>query len=206
MTIIHLIYGLSYFIILYTLYISASLYYLIIDLNLKSKITINSAIKDLDNIIYYSNLSQFSQIFLGKYYLNIVFYCLNKLIINHIIIHLSKTTDILFVKIIEIIFAEFKKIPFIPIYFPIKYSIKYLAIAFKCISIKIKSTSKLLEIILNIISLIVCIIPFYLIYVCFEPDSKKILYIEMPILIYLMFNMWICGRTIKDIEEQYGTF
>ena len=206
MIIIQLIYGFIYYIIVHIIYISPSLYFIFIDLDLKSKNSFDEIIKDLSNIIYYSNLSQFTQIFFGKYYINIIFYYINKLMINHVIIHLSKTTDIIFVKILENIFNEFYKISFISIYFPIKYSLKYIGISFKCISIRIKNISKYLDLIFNVISLIISLIPFYLIYLCFENDSKKILFIEVPMFIYLVFNMWRVGRTIKDIEDQYGSF
>jgi len=32
------------------------------------------------------------------------------------------------------------------------------------------------------------------------------MFIEVPIFIYLVFNMWICGRAINEIEKQYGAF
>ena len=204
---LQLIYGFIYLIIKYTICILPSLYYIFYDLDLKSKNSINVAIKDLSNIIYNSKLFEFTQIFFGKFYLNIIFYYLNKLTISHIIFDLSKTTDIIFVKILENIFTEFYKIPFIPTYFPFRYLLKYIGIAFKCISIKTnKNTSKFLDLVLNIFSLVICSIPFYLLYVCFENDSKKIIFIELPIVIYFVFNIWICGRAIKDIEEHYGAF
>ena len=119
---------------------------------------------------------------------------------------LSKTTDIIFVKILNDIFSEFYSIPFTPIYLPLKYFIKYIGITFKCISQKIKNTSKSLDIILNVFALTICIIPFYLIYICFENDSKIIIFLEIPIFIYLVFNMWKCGRAIWEIEEHFGKF
>ena len=204
--IIQLIYGFIYLIIIYTICILPSLYYIFIDLDLKSKNTFNETFKDLSNIIYYCTYLQFTQIFFGKYYLNIIFYFLIKLLINDVIIFLSQTTDIIFVKILDNIFTEFYRIPIISIYFPLKYFLKYIGISFKCISIKINNISKFLEIILNVISLVICFIPFYLLYVCFENDSKKIIFMEIPIFIYLVFNMWICGRALKYIEDQYGKF
>lgn len=87
----------------------------------KSRNTIYDTIKDLSNIIYNSNFYEFTQIFLGKYYLNIILYFWNRFANKYVIFHLSKTTDIIFVKILENIFTEFNKIPFIPIYFPLKY-------------------------------------------------------------------------------------
>ena len=155
--------------------------------------------------IYFSTMKQFTQIFFGKYYLNIILYFINKLLIKHTVIYLSETTDIIFVKILANLYSEFYKIP-ISIYFPLKYFLKYIGISFKAISIKNKNVSKMLEILLNVLALTICIIPFYLLYVCFENDSKKILFIEVPAFIYLVFNMWICGRAITDIEKQYGAF
>lgn len=40
----------------------------------KSRNTIYDTIKDLSNIIYNSNFYEFTQIFLGKYYLNIILF------------------------------------------------------------------------------------------------------------------------------------
>jgi len=205
MILIQLIYGIFYFIINYTICILPSLYYIFIDLDLKSKSDFNQTIKDLANIIYFSTMKQFTQIFFGKYYLNIILYFINKLLIKHTVIYLSETTDIIFVKILANLYSEFYKIP-ISIYFPLKYFLKYIGISFKAISIKNKNVSKMLEILLNVLALTICIIPFYLLYVCFENDSKKILFIEVPAFIYLVFNMWICGRAITDIEKQYGAF
>ena len=206
MLLIQLIYGLLYFIINYTICISPSLYYIFIDLDFKSKNNFKQTIKDLTEIIYYSNFMQFTQIFFGKYYLNLLIYFLNKFMATHTVIFLSKTTDIIFVKILDNLFSQFFKIIPISIYFPLKYVLKYIGISFKAISIKIKNISKYLDIILNIFALTICIIPFYLLYVCFENDSKKIIFIEVPIFIYLVFNMWICGKAISEIEKQYGTF
>ena len=173
MAIIQVVIGFIYFTIIYIICIIPSLYYIFIDLNLRSKEHLNATIKNLSNIIYYSNLLEFTQIFLGKYYLNIILYFSNKLLIKHSIMFLSKTTDILFVKILNDIFSEFYSNPFIPVYLPLKYFIKYIGITFICISKKIKNISKSLDIILNVFALIICIIPFYLIYACFENDSKK---------------------------------
>ena len=205
MLLIQLIYGLLYFIINYTICILPSLYYILIDLDFKSKNNFNRTIKDLSEIIYYSTMKQFTQILLGKYYLNILLYFFNILLIKHTIISLSKTTDIIFVKILDNLYNEFLKIPF-SLYFPLKYILKYIGISFKAISIKMKNISKILDIILNVLALTICIIPFYLLYICFENDSKKIIFIEVPIFIYLVFNMWICGRAINEIEKQYGAF
>ena len=190
-------------IIHYTICILPSLYYILVDLDLKSNHTINETIKNLSNIIYYSNLSQFTQIFLGKYCLNLVFYYVNKLTINHVIIFLSKTTDIIFVKILEKILIEFDNIFIIPIYFPLKYLLKFIGIAFWCISKRNIIGFGILHLILNIISLVIIIIPFYLLFVCFENDSKKILFMEIPIIIYSLFNMWLCGKVINEIEENH---
>ena len=206
MIILQLVYGFIYFIFKYTLCILPSLYYIFIDLDIKSRNNFIVAIKNLNNIIYYSNILQFTQIFFGKHYLNIVLYFFNKLLINDVIIYLSKTTDILFVKILEDLFTEFYRIPIISIYFPLKYLLKYIGISFKTISLAINNISKYLELILNVFALILCLIPFYSLYICFENDLKRILFIETPLSIYLIFNMWICGRTIKNIEEKYGSF
>ena len=202
---IQLIYGLIYFIINFTICVLPSLYYIFIDLDFKSKNNFKQTIKDLTEIIYYSTMKKFMQIFLGKYYLNALLYYLNTLIVNHTIISLSKTTDIIFVKILDNIYSEYHKLS-VSFFFPLKYVLKYIGISFKAISIKIKNISKYLDIVLNIFALTICIIPFYLLYICFENDSKKIMFIEVPIFIYLVFNMWICGRAINEIEKQYGAF
>ena len=80
MIIIQIVIGFIYFIIIYIICILPSLYYIFIDLNLKSKDKLSATIKDLTNIIYYSNLMEFTQIFLGKYCLNIILYYSTKLL------------------------------------------------------------------------------------------------------------------------------
>ena len=200
MIILQLIYGFLYFIIAYIICIFPSLYYILLDLDLKSKKNLFDAIKNLSSIIYNSNYNEFTQIFLGKYYLNIIFYYFIKLENNNIIFFLSNTTDIVFVKILEQLFIEFYKIPFIPIYFPLKYLIIYIGISFQCIYIKAKNSSpKFFELMINVISLILALIPFYLMYICFENDSKRIIFIEIPLFIYIVFNIWICGKALNNI-------
>ena len=173
---------------------------MLFDLNLKSNNSIYNVIKDLSNIIYNSNYYQFTQIFLGKYYLNIVFYFWNKYSIKYVIYHLAKTTDIISMKILEELFTEFFRIFFIPIYFPLKYLLIYIGIAFKCISIKTNNKfSKCFEILLNTISLVIGFLTCYLMYACFENDSKKIIFMEIPLFIYIVFDLWICGKTLNNL-------
>ena len=201
MLILHLIYAFIYFIIIYAICVLPSLYYIFIDLEFKSKKTPFDAIRDLSIIIYNSNYYEFMQIFLGKYYLNVITYCFSRLIVNHIVYFISQTTDILFVKILEEIFNEFYYVPFVPIYFPLKYFLIYVGYAFKCISIKLgKGTETFFEIILNAISLVVTLMPAYVMYACFVNDSKRIIFMQIPLFIYTVFNMFICGRALNNIS------
>jgi len=205
MFILQLLYGFIYLFINYTISILPSLYYILYDLDLKSKNTLFDAIKYLSNIIYNSKFFEFTQIFLGKYWLNIIFYYFCKLNNYHTIFYLSKTTDIIFVKILKTIYTEFYKRPFISAYFPLKYLLMYIGKAFQCISIKIKKrVSKLLDIIINIIALIITFIPFYSIYACYENDSKRIIFIEIPLFIYIIFNIWISGKALNDIIDSFN--
>ena len=197
MIILNLIYAFAYFIILYTICFSPSLYYVFVDLDFKSKAAPLEAIKDLSDIIYNSNYYEFIQIFLGKYCLNVISYCFTRLIVYHTIFFLSRTTDILFVKILENIFIEFYNIPFFPIYFPLKYFLMYCGYAFQCIFKN--SVGKFCEIILNMISLVVTLLPGCVMYSCFVHDSKRIIFMQIPLFIYTVFNMWICGRALNDI-------
>ena len=201
MLLLHLIYAFIYFTIIYAICVLPSLYYILIDLKLKSKETLFDAIKDLSNIIYNSNYYEFIQIFLGKYCLNVISYCFSRLIVYHTVFFVSKTTDILFVKILEKIFIKFYYMPFLPIYFPLKYFLMYIGYAFQCISIKLgKCTSTFFEIILNVISLIVTLMPVCVMYACFVHDSKRIIFMQIPLFIYTVFNMFICGRALNDIS------
>ena len=200
MVVLQLIYGFIYLLIRYAICILPSIYYILFDLNLKSKNSVYELCKDLSNIIYNSRYYEFAQIFLGKYCLNIVFYFWNYLAIIYVNNSLSKNTDIIFVNILEEIFTRFYRILFIPMYFPLIYILMYIGIAFKCLSIKIKIRSKIfLELILNLISLIIGFMPSYSMYACFENNSKKIIFVEIPLLIYLIFNLWISGRTLNTI-------
>ena len=199
MIIFHLIYAFIYFAIIYGICALPSVYYIFIDLNFKSKADPFDAIKDLSNIIYNSNYHEFIQIFLGKYCLNVVSYFSTRLIVYHTIFFLSRTTDILFVTILEKIFIEFYNIPFFPIYFPLKYFLMYVGYAFQCIFIKINCVAICFEIILNVISLVITLIPACVMYICFVQDSKRIIFMQIPLLIYTIFNMWICGSTLNDI-------
>ena len=183
MLLLQLIYGIIYFIIKYIMFILPSLYYIFIDLNLKSNLSPYNLIKNISDTIYKSNLLVFAQIFLGKFCLNIPFFLLNQLTIKHVIEYLARGTVIVFVDILDKVFIEFND-NWYAILFPIKYIIMYIAFAFQCIKIKTnKNNSKCLSIILNIISLVIGILPFYLIYPCFEKNQKKIIFFEIPLLI-----------------------
>ena len=200
--ILNLIYAFIYLIIIYSICVLPSLYYIFLDLDFKSKKGPFDAIKDLSNILYNSKYYEFIQIFLGKYCLNVISYCFSKLIVDHTIIFVSKTTDILFVKILENIFNEFYHIPFFPIYFPLKYFLMYIGYAFKCISIKTGNiSSSCFEIILNVISLVVALIPACIMYACFVYDSKRIIFMQIPLFIYTVFNIWRCGAALNLIEN-----
>ena len=204
MFILQLIYGFIFLCIKYVINILPSIYYILFDLNLKSRNTVYDTIKDLSNIIYNSNYYDFTQIFLGKYYLNILLYFWNRFANKYVIFHLSKTTDIIFVKILENIFTEFNKIPFVPIYFPLKYLLMLFGIAFKCIYIKLNGTSfKIYDLLLNAISLFIGFGPLYLMYACFENDSKRIIFTEIPLFIYIVFNIWICGKALNKLNNLF---
>ncbi len=200
MLLLESLYGLIYFIIKYIMFILPSLYYIFIDLNLKSNFTPYNIIKGISDSIYKSNFFVFIQIFVGKYCLNIPFFFLNKLTLKHVIIYLADTSDIVFIHILNRIFNEFKW--FYQNLFPLKYIIMYISYSFKCINIKSnKKYSKCLSIILNIISLIIGLLPFYLMYPCFEKDTKKIIFFEIPLLFYAIINLLLSGRILNRVEN-----
>jgi len=182
------------------MFILPSLYYIFIDLNLKSNFTPYNIIKGISDSIYKSNFFVFIQIFVGKYCLNIPFFFLNKLALKHVIIYLADTSDIVFIHILNRIFNEFKW--FYQNLFPLKYIIMYISYSFKCINIKSnKKYSKCLSIILNIISLTIGLLPFYLMYLCFEKDTKKIIFFEIPLLFYAIINLLLSGRILNRVEN-----
>jgi len=200
MLLLESLYGLIYFIIKYIMFILPSLYYIFIDLNLKSNFTPYNIIKGISDSIYKSNFFVFIQIFVGKYCLNIPFFFLNKLALKHVIIYLADTSDIVFIHILNRIFNEFKW--FYQNLFPLKYIIMYISYSFKCINIKSnKKYSKCLSIILNIISLTIGLLPFYLMYLCFEKDTKKIIFFEIPLLFYAIINLLLSGRILNRVEN-----
>ena len=202
MLLLELLYGLIYFIIKYIKFIFPSLYYIFIDLNLKSNFTPYNIIKGICDSIYKSNFFVFIQIFLGKYCLNIPFFFLNLLTLKHVIHFLTETSDIVFIHIIDRVFNEFKKNWFYQNLFPLKYIIMYITYCFKCINIKSnKKYSKCLSIILNIISLVIGLLPFYLMYPCFEKNIKKIIFFEIPLLIYAIINLLLNGRIQNRVEN-----
>jgi hypothetical protein len=198
------LYGLIYFIIKYIKFILPSLYYIFIDLNLKSNLTPYYIIKGISDSIYKSNFLVFIQIFLGKYCLNIPFFFLNLLTLKHVIHFLTESSDIVFIHILDKVFDEFKENWFYQILFPLKYIIMYIAYSFECINIKSnKGCSKCLSIILNIISLVIGLLPFYLMYPCFEKNTKKIIFFEIPLLIYAIINLLLSGRIQNHVVEKF---
>ena len=202
MLLLESLYGLIYFIIKYIMFILPSLYYIFIDLNLKSNFTPYNIIKGISDSIYKSNFFVFIQIFVGKYCLNIPIFFLNLLTLEHIIHYLADTSDIVFIHILDKVFNEFKNNWFYQNLFPLKYIIMYISYSFKCINIKSnKKYSKCLSIILNIISLIIGLLPFYLMYPCFEKNTKKIIFFEIPLLIYAIINLLLSGRILNRVEN-----
>jgi hypothetical protein len=80
----------------------------------------------------------------------------------------------------------------------------YIAYSFECINIKSnKGCSKCLSIILNIISLVIGLLPFYLMYPCFEKNTKKIIFFEIPLLIYAIINLLLSGRIQNHVVEKF---
>ena len=198
MLLLQLIYGLIYFIIKYLLFILPSIYYIFIDLNLKTNLIPYYVIKNLSDIIYNSNFWVLLQIFSGKYCLNIPFYFLNLLSIKHVINYLNKTSDIVFIDILANVFQKYTKCWYYFNLFPIKFLIMYVYSAFRCINIKMnKKLSSCFSFIINIISLIFGLSPLYLMYACFENNKQKIIFFEVPLLIYSIINLYVCSQVLK---------
>ena len=81
----------------------------------------------------------------------------------------------------------------------------YISLAFQLIKIKTDNMdSKCLSFALNIISLMIGILPFYLMYPCFEKNTKRIIFFEIPILIYGIVNLLLAGRIQNRIENDEG--
>ena len=196
MILLNFFYGIIYLIIKYSLFILHSLYYIFIDLNIKYNSSPYYIIKNLSDVIYNSNFFVFIQIFLGKFCLNIPCFFLNVLGIKHILCYLSDTTEIIFVDILSDVFKEYKDEWFYANLFPIKYILMYIAMLFNCIY---KKTSIKFSIILNIISLILGLLPFYLLYPCYDKNTKRNLFFGIPLIAYAIANLFICGNVMKNI-------
>ena len=144
----------------------------------------------------------FIQIFLGKYCLNIPVYILNYITKNNIITYLSNNTDIVFVYMLDKVFEKYYLLITI---IPIVSLIMYISLAFQLIKIKTDNmNSKCLSFALNIISLMIGILPFYLMYPCFEKNTKRIIFFEIPLLIYGIVNLLLAGRIQNRIENDEG--
>ena len=197
-----ILYGLIYFIIKYLMIILPSLYYIFIDLDCKSNLAPYYIIKNISDKIYNSNFLVFIQIFLGKYCLNIPVYILNYITKHNIITYLSNNTDIVFVYMLDKVFENYYLLITI---IPIVSLIMYISLAFQLIKIKTDNmNSKCLSFTLNIISLMIGILPFYLMYPCFEKNTKRIIFFEIPILIYGIVNLLLAGRIQNRIENDKG--
>ena len=202
MLLMQILYGLIYFIIKYLMIILPSLYYIFIDLDCKSNLAPYYIIKNLSDKIYNSNFLVFIQIFLGKYCLNIPVYILNYITKHNIINYLSKNTDIVFVYMLDKVFEKYYLLITI---IPIVSLIMYISLAFQLIKIKTDNmNSKCLSFALNIISLMIGILPFYLMYPCFEKNTKRIIFFEIPLLIYGIVNLLLAGRIQNRIENDKG--
>ena len=196
MLLLNIIYGFIYLIIKYLLFILPSIYYIFISLEIKYNSTPYYIIKNLSDVIYNSNFLVFTQIFFGKYFLNIPFFFLNRLTIDHIINYLSHKTDIVFVHILNKVFKNYTHYWFIGNLFPIKYIIMYIAYCFSCLS---KKTKINFSIIVNAISLIIGVLPFYLIYLLYDENTKKNIFFSISLLVYSIANLYISGKKLNDI-------
>ena len=179
-----------------------SIYYILYDLNFISKNNFYEIIKDLSDIIYQSKFKIYFQIFFGKYCLNIILIILTTFF-NFIILNfLKKKSKIIFTRIIYHSLFSFAKKYYI--FYPLTFFIIYFGISFRCISIKLQNKFKLFfDIILNIFCLIIGFIPFCFIFICFEKNLKKIIIIEVPLLIYSIINWFICGKILKKLDNIY---
>ena len=194
--IIQLIIGLMYLFLKILIPLIPSIYYILYDLNFISKNNYYEIIKDLGDIIYQSKFKIIIQIFFGKYLLNIILIILTAFINFIILDYLKRKSNILFTKINYKLFFSFAKL--YNIFFPLTFFIAYFVLSFQIISIKIKNKFKLFfDIVLNILCLIIGFIPFCFIFICFEKNLKKIIIIEVPLLIYSIYNWFLCGNILK---------
>ena len=194
MLLLNIIYGFIYLVIKYVLFILPSLYYIFITLEIKYNSSPYYIITNLRDVIYSSNLLVFIQIFFGKFGLNIPFYFLNLMALKHIMRYLYNNTDIVFVDVFGEVFEGYHRLTFT--LFPIKYMIMYIAYCFKCLS---KKTTINFSIIVNIISLILGMLPFYLIYLLYDENTKKNIFFCIPLLVYSIANLYISGKKLNDI-------
>ncbi len=194
--IIQLIIGFMYLFLKILIPLIPSIYYILYDLNFISKNNYYEIIKDLGDIIYQSKFKIIIQIFFGKYLLNIILIILTAFINFIILDYLKRKSNILFTKINYKLFFSFAKL--YNIFFPLTFFIAYFVLSFQIISIKIKNKFKLFfDIVLNILCLIIGFIPFCFIFICFEKNLKKIIIIEVPLLIYSIYNWFLCGNILK---------
>ena len=200
--IIQLIIGFMYLFLKILIPLIPSIYYILYDLNFISKNNFYEIIKDLSDIIYQSKFKIYFQIFFGKYCLNIILIILTTFF-NFIILNfLKKKSKIIFTRIIYHSLFSFAKKYYI--FYPLTFFIIYFGISFRCISIKLQNKFKLFfDIILNIFCLIIGFIPFCFIFICFEKNLKKIIIIEVPLLIYSIINWFICGKILKKLDNIY---
>ena len=201
--ILQLIYGFIFMIFILIIPILPSIYYILYDLNFKSKNNCFEFIKDLSILIYQSKFKIIIQIICGKYCLNIIFIFLAIIIYIIIMFVLIPKSKIIFIRIVYKLFDIFLVRNFNMFFFPLTLFLANFGLSFQCISIKIKNKFKIFfDIVLNIISLIICLIPFVFLFICYEKNLKQIIFIEIPLFIYIIFNWYLCGNVLKKLERE----
>ena len=190
----------------YLISISPSLYFIFIDLKFKPKKNLLENFLFFYDIFYNEKLIIIIQIIFGKYFLNIVFWTINYCLIQLFTNLIARECEIFFYNLVLEIF-EFliwsSPLDYICIfYFPFTFLIGYLKLSFLVfgvISNDKKFIDKLSDYVLNGISLILGLIPFYLCYYCFDAfNMKKNFMNGFVLLFYAIYNLNRCGKVIDS--------